>query len=115
MAGTVNYRPAGPTVALSVTATLHTAVPITFFTTDIANYVLMFNSGTTAVAVQFSQTGVAATLPVDGTPGSFTLPPAANPYVIPLPNGVTGPPQVTAIGSGAGPSIIYVTPLVMNR
>jgi hypothetical protein len=69
-----------------------------------------FNAGTVAVAVKISQNGVAATLPVDGTPGDFILPPLMIfPIVIPIP---TVTPQITAIGATAGPAIIYATPVV---
>lgn len=109
MANTTIYRQIGPTFALSVAATSHTAVPITTYANDVLNFVLCLNTGAVAVAIRITQTGTAATLPIDGTPGDFLLPAAMNqPIVIAIPQKT---PQITAIGAGAGPSIVYVTPI----
>jgi hypothetical protein len=114
---TLTFRPAGQTVALSVGATSHAAVAVNFNTPDAANWVSCINAGAVAVAVRFSVAGTAATLPVDGTPGDFLLPAAMQvPITIPLPNAAQGAPcQVTAIGAAAGPTLIYVTPVVMQH
>lgn len=117
MSGTgLVYRPAGPTVALSVVATSHAAVPLTVVGNDVVTYVALVNSGAIAVAVRFSVAGTAAAFPVDGTPGDFVLPAAQDqPTVLPLPSAGQGAPcQITAIGSAAGPAIIYATPVVMQ-
>jgi hypothetical protein len=115
---TLVYRPAGPPVALSVTASSHAAVSLSDSVNDQANYAACVNTGAVAVAVTISQTGVASTFPVDGTPGnagSFVLPPAMQvPVVLPLAIGPQAFGQITAIGAAAGPSIIYVTPIIMQ-
>ncbi len=109
MANTSIYRQIGQTVALSVTASSHVAVPITTYANDVLNFVTCLNTGAVAVAIRISQTGTAATLPVDGTPGDFLLPAAMNqPIVISIPQ---KNPQITAIGAAAGPSLIYITPI----
>jgi hypothetical protein len=116
MSGTIAFRPAGQTVALSVVATSHAAVPVNLSVNDVVTWVGCINTGAVAVAVRFSVAGTAATLPIDGTPGDFLLPPAMQQMiVIPLPAPAQGTAcQVTAIGAGAGPSLIYLTPLVMQ-
>lgn len=114
--------PAGPTLALSVVATLHAAVAFTFNTPDVANYVALINPGAVAVAVKLSQQGDAATFPVDGTPGDFVLPPLMqDPILMRLPNAVPATatangrgPFITAIGAAAGPTIIYATPVTFQ-
>jgi len=104
-------RPTGPTVALSVVATSHAAVALNVTQSDTTNFVALLNAGAVAVAVKISQNGVAATLPVDGTPGDYILPPNTGlPVLIPCAAGPTGPAQITAIGATAGPTIIYATP-----
>jgi hypothetical protein len=109
------YRAAGPTVALSVVATSHAAVPILLSGNDQTNYLALLNTGAVVVAVRLSQTGVAATLPIDGTPGDFILPAAmTQPLIVPMPMGPSAPAQITAIGATAGPSLIYATPVVIQ-
>lgn len=117
MSGTVLiYRPAGQTVCLSVVATAHAAVPLVLQGNDVASYCALLNPGAIAVAVKLSIAGTAAQLPVDGTPGDFVLPGLMEvPMVIPMPTGNSVTPcQITAIGTGAGPTLIYATPLVMQ-
>ena len=123
MAGTSPViRPAGKTAALSVVATSHAAVTLDTSIDSDAAYAACLNPGSVAVAIQFSQNGVAAVFPIDGTStGSFVLPPLMEaPVILPIPltlappSGTTGNasavgPQVTAIGAAAGPTIIYVT------
>ncbi len=110
MAATAVLCPVGPTVALSVVATSHVAVPLTFATPDVVNFASVLNLGSVAVAVKFSVAGSAAVLPIDGTStGDFVLPPAMQfPVVLRIPAGAV---QVTAIGATSGPSIIHVTPM----
>lgn len=115
---TATYRPAGQTLALSVVATSHAAVPVVLNnSSEVSNWIALINSGTVAVAVRLSVAGTAATLPIDGTPGDFLLPASMPlPLVIPLPNQTqSNPCQITAIGATAGPSIIYATPVVMQH
>jgi len=116
MANTSVIRVAGPTYALSITASSHTAVTINDSTNDQVNYAAFLNLGTVAVAINLSAlwnasapAAAAATLPVDGTPGSYVLPPLMTfPIVLAVP---TTPFSMTAIGASAGPSLVYVTPV----
>jgi len=104
-------RPTGPTVALSVVATSHAAVALNATLNENTNFVALLNPGAVAVAVKISQTGVAATLPTDGTPGDFVLPPLMElPLLLPCAIGPQSAGQITAIGATAGPTIIYATP-----
>lgn len=105
----IAFIPTGKTVALSVTASSHTAVAFTFYTNDLTTFIAVQNPGALPVAVAVSQDGRAAVLPVDGTPGDFILPPLME-YPVLLPCGYTTP-QITAIGTAAGPTIIYATPV----
>jgi hypothetical protein len=121
MAVSIAYRIAGPAFALSVANTAHAAVAITDSTNDLVTYVSAINRGATDVVVSFyplSAAGVAQaptiTFPVDGTPTTIAahILPASmtQPIVLAVPNGNNGT-SVTAIGSAAGPSIIYITPV----
>jgi hypothetical protein len=115
MANTSVIRNGGKTVALSVTASAHAAVQLTGNTNDQINYVSCLNTGAVSVAVRFSQLSTdSATLPVDGTPGDFLLPAAMQlPIVLACPPiNMQKPCYVTAIGSAAGPSLVYLTPAV---
>lgn len=122
MAISIAYRPVGPTYALSVTASAHAAVAIVRPARDAPVLCSFFNASTTVdVCIAFqplSQTGAAQTFspalvfPVDGTPTtwiSMVLPAnMTQEMIISVPNGNSGF-SLTAIGSAAGPSIIYVT------
>ena len=80
-------------------------------TNDQNNCVAFLNTGSTQVAVKFGPTGLAApTLPVSGsTTGDFVLPASMTvPLIFAVP---TTPTYVRMIGSAAGPSIVYVTPV----
>jgi hypothetical protein len=115
MANTSVIRIGGKTAALSVTASAHSAVQLTANTNDLINYVSCLNLGSVSVAVKFSQlSSDSATLPVDATPGDFLLPPLmTTPVVVACPPiGGQLPCYVTAIGSAAGPSLVYLTPAV---
>ena len=122
MATTIAVRPIGPTYAISVAATQTTAVAVTANQATQWNYAEFYNSGTTQVCVCVSQlpaTGTAATpgvaFPVAGTPTvptTFMLPGSmTQPRVVAVPVGQNTGFSVTAIGSAAGPSIIYITPV----
>lgn len=122
MATTIANRVTGPTAALSVANTQHAAVAVLNGGNDQINYAEFFNSGSTVICVVLAQlpaTGTAATpalvFPVDGTPtvpNSFMLPASMQqPILKAVPNGQTNGFSVSAIGSAAGPSIIYVTPV----
>lgn len=115
MANTSVIRIGGKTVALSVTGSAHAAVQLTANTNDQINYVSCLNTGAVNVAIRFSPLSTdAATLPVDGTPGDFLLPALMQfPIVLACPTiNMQIPCYVTAIGSAAGPSIVYLTPAV---
>lgn len=109
MSNTVVIRPLGKTYALSVTASATSSLQIANPSNDQINFASFINTGAAAVAVEISSLGTApaATLPVAGTPGSFVLPPLMTlPIVLAVPN---TPFTLTAIGSAAGPSLLYVT------
>jgi hypothetical protein len=99
-------------MGLSVVATSHAAATITINGNETCNYVYVVNTSTTLyVGVNFTPTGLAATLPGDGTTGNFVLPPASA-TIMTVPNGVgANPLQVTAIASAAGPTVVTVTPI----
>ena len=115
MANTSVIRIGGKTAALSVTASAHSAVQLTSFTNDLINYIACLNTGAANVAIKFSQLSTdTAALPADGTPGDFLLPALmTTPIVVACPPiGGQLPCYVTAIGSAAGPSLVYLTPSV---
>jgi len=115
MSNTTVIRIGGKTVALSVTASAHAAVQLTGNTNDQINFVSCLNTGAVSVAIRFSPLSTdAATLPVDGTVGDFLLPPLmTRPIVLACPPiNMQIPCYVTAIGSAAGPSLVYLTPAV---
>jgi hypothetical protein len=110
MANTSVVRTAGVTTAISVTASSTSAVLIDDNTNDQVNYASFLNTGSTQVAVITGDANVAAAvLPVSGsTTGNFVLPASmTTPLVLAVP---TTPFYVRMIGSGSGPSIVYVTP-----
>jgi hypothetical protein len=105
------FRPIGVTHAVSVGATATSELKINNSSNDQNNTVALLNTGATSVAVKFGPSGVSApVLPVSGsTTGDFVLPPnMLVPLVFAVP---TTPSYVRMIGSGAGPSIVYVTPV----
>lgn len=125
----IGYRVVGPTVALSVvSASQHAAVAVLpTQQAEQAQFALFLNSGATSVQVcvvvaQLPATGTAATpvlvFPVDGTPtvpASFLLPPGmTTPIAIAVPQGQapSGGFSVSAIAIAAGPSLVYITPVV---
>ena len=115
MSVSIAYRQIGPTTAVSVTASSTTSVTVSATTNDVLTFASFINTGTVPVAVQVSPlaTAPAAVLPVAGTPAtSFLLPASMNqPIVLAVPS-----PQFsfTAIGTAAGPSLLYVTPLIAH-
>lgn len=111
MSNTTVLRPVGVTVAISVTGTSTIAIPIVASTNDQVNYASFINTGATYVAVSIGDANVgAAVLPVSGsTTGNFVLPASMTvPIVLAVP---ASPYYVRMIGSGSGPSIVYVTPV----
>ncbi len=105
-------RSVGVTTAVSVGATATANVQINNSSNDQNNFVSLLNTGSTNVAVKFSQAGATPVLPVSGsTTGDFVLPPTMNaPILFAVP---TTPCSVRMIGSAAGPSIVYVTPVTI--
>ncbi len=112
MSTTQVLQPAGPTYALSVGSTSHAAVTISPTVNTMSNVASFLNTGTTTVAVYVAPVGktVSAVLPGDGANDSvIVLPPSMQKpvqYVVPQ-----GGFDVTAIGSAAGPSLVYIQPL----
>ena len=107
------YRPSGPTLGLSVTGSSHAAVQITTTDGTQPSYALFVNPSTTlTVYVNLGpSSGVsAATIPGDGTAGSFALGPTQQ-IVMPAPYS-SGSFWVTAIASGGGPTLLTVTPVI---
>jgi hypothetical protein len=113
MAISIVLRPIGPTTAVSVTASSTTSVTVSATSNDITVFAAFLNTGTNPVAVQLAQgslTAPAAVLPVAGTPSTAFLLPASmtQPIVLSVP---TPNFSFTAIGTAAGPSLLYVTPV----
>ena len=110
MANTTVLRVVGQTTAISVTASSTSATIINDQVNDQVNFASFLNTGAVAVAVKLGDANVgAAVLPVSGTPGDFLLPPLmTTPVVLACP---TIPFYVRMIGAGAGPSLVYVTPV----
>lgn len=111
MAATIVIRNIGQTVALSVTAASTAAVTVADANAEIQSFASFLNTGAAAVAVNIATTGTAAAavLPVAGTPQTvIMLPPLMTMPVI-----YVVPPSFscTAIGSAAGPSLVYITPV----
>lgn len=120
MATSVVTRPVGPTYAISVGATQTTAITVSPNLPEVSNYAEFTNPGATDVCVvlaQFAATPATPALvfPVAGTPtvpNSFMLPHGmTQPRIVAVPSGNGGGFSVSAIGSAAGPSIIYITPV----
>ena len=117
MSVSIVKRVIGPTYAISVAATQTTAIALPPIQGDNAIYAEFTNPGATDVCVVTAPwAGTPATpalvFPVGGTPtipNSFMLPHGmTQPMTIETPsNGFC----VSAIGSAAGPSIIYITPI----
>ena len=105
------FRIVGPTVAVSVAASATSEALVNNNPNIQCNYVSLINTGATSVAVKFGPAGLdAPVLPVSGsTTGDFVLPPSMNDAIL---FGIpTTPTYVRMIGSAAGPSIVYVTPI----
>ena len=113
MSNTIVMRLAGATTTLSVGATAHSAVTVSAVGGNVlSNYASFLNTGANTVAIEVSPTGVTATtatIGADGATGSFILPASmTKPIVLAVPANSF---QVSAIGSAAGPALVYVTPL----
>jgi hypothetical protein len=112
MSNTTVLRLQAQTTALSVVASAHTAVTVSSVGNNQVNYAAFLNAGANSVAIEISPKGITAktaTLPIDGTNGSFLLPPLmTQPMVLATPANEF---QVSAIGSAAGPALVYITPV----
>lgn len=110
-----SIKPAGKTYALSVADSAHNAVTIGADTADFVTRAAFLNTGTTVVGITLSNGDdadpVTPALPTDGS--------ASTALLIVLPASMTAPivfdvPRcpfvVKAIGSAAGPSVVYITP-----
>lgn len=111
MAGSTVQRNAGPTVALSVTSTAHTAVLIDDNTNDQINYTSFLNLGAKPCAIAFAPLAAnisGPSFPTDGTNGSYVLPGGmTSPLILATP---TTPYYLSAITSGTDTTTLYVTP-----
>lgn len=111
MATVIAFRNIGPTVVSSVTASSTAAVTIPAPQAEIMGFAAFINTGSVSIAVNIAPIGTAAAavLPVAGTPQTvIVLPPLmTQPTVYAVPNGFS----FTAIGTAAGPSLVYVTPI----
>ncbi len=113
MAQTQAIRLAGSPIGLSVTGSSHTAQTIT--PSDASGNALEFTNTSSTLIVyvnaicvtQASETAAAAVVPTDGAAGSEPIPPNQSKVIQYGP----GPWSVTAIGSGAGPTLLVATPV----
>ncbi len=117
MTTTVCFKVDGPTYAVSVANTQLAALEINTNNNAQTNFAAFTNRGATDVCIVLNQKlGTAATpvlvFPVGGTPtlpNSFLLPAGmTQPLIVATPSGGF---DISAIGSGAGPSLVYVTPV----
>jgi hypothetical protein len=113
MSLTTVIRLAGQTTALTVAETAHAAVTVSATGGSVlSNYASFLNTGATRVAIEISPVGVTATtasIGADGATGSFILPASmVQPIVLAVPANTF---QVSAIGSAAGPALVYITPV----
>lgn len=122
MSASIVIRPLGPTFAMSVANTQHASVAIPFPTSEICNFAAFTNPGATDICVMImpllaggaAPTASTLAFPVDGTPtvpNSFIIPHGMTaPIILAVPN-ANGGFAVSAIGSAAGPSIMYINPV----
>lgn len=113
MATTFAFKAVGPTSVVSVTASSTTAITVSPSTVEGSGFAAFLNTGTTVVAVNITNASItapAAVLPAAGTPSNVIVLPASmnHPVIVSVPAGGF---SMTAIGSAAGPSLVYVTPV----
>ena len=113
MSLTTVVRLVGRTTTLSVTASAHTAVTVSAVGGSVlSNYAAFLNTGSNTVAIEISPTGitaVTASIGADSATGSYILPASmTQPIVLAVPANAF---QVSAIGSAAGPALVYITPV----
>lgn len=112
MSGTVAIKGAAKTYCISVTASSSTAVAIDLTgPTEVSNFVSLLNTGAVPMNVVLSQNGDPAVLPVAGTPAHGYMLPANMTQWLVVSSPTISNCQITAIATGAGPSLLYVKPL----
>jgi hypothetical protein len=110
MAISLVLRNIGPTQAISVGATSSAAITVSATSNDQGAFASFLNTGSTVVAVTVSSTTAnASVLPVAGTPQTVIMLPAN--MIMPVVYAVPANASMTAIGSAAGPSLVYITPV----
>ena len=105
-------RNVGPTSVIAVGATSSAAITIGPATSnDMLSYCSFLNTGASVIALTLAANGpvAASVLPVAGVPQTVIVLPAS--MVVPLVYAVPQVFTVTAIGSAAGPSNVYITPV----
>ena len=115
MSISIVVRNIGPTVALSVTAASTAAVTVSATSNEQMTFASFLNTGANPVAVTVSPvaTAPASVLPGAGTPQTVIMLPASMlmPALYAVPNGPGNTFSVTAIGTAAGPALVYITPV----
>ena len=115
MAISTVVRNIGPTVVLSVAATTTASVSVVATSNEQLTFASFLNTGANPVAVTVSTaaTAPASVLPVAGTPQTVIMLPASmvQPAIYAVPNGLSNTFSVTAIGTAAGPALVYITPV----
>jgi len=113
MANTSAFRPAGPSVALSVgTGTGATPVTVNVLGNDQVNFVGLLNTNSFPVAVTIGQTTApTAVLPTAGSPTNTIIlgVSMSSPMVVPVP---TQNNSFSIAGVAGTSGTIYVTPMV---
>ena len=110
MTQSIVIRNIGPTVAISVTATTSAAVTVSSTSNDQGGFASFLNTGATVVALTLAPgaiTAAASVLPAPGAPQTVIMLPAN--MVMPVIYATPAIFSVTAIGSAAGPSLVYIT------
>lgn len=107
MAYSAAFKPSGLTYALSVGATTTPATTPTGFAGG-GNVARVVNSGATDVLIIFGIGVQTAVLPVTGAPPTGIAGTVVKAASVAYIDGVAGADSFAAIGSAAGPGIVYV-------
>ena len=105
-------RNVGPTSVISVGAASSTAITIgPAASNDMLNFCSFLNTGATIVSLTLAANGTApaSVAPAAGVPQTVIVLPAG--MVMPVIYATPQSYSVTAIGSGVGPSLVYITPV----
>lgn len=105
-------RMVGKACVLSVNASSSGPITVGADVNEVCTKAAFLNTGTTVISVQIGQIGKcpAAVIPTGSTPSTanITLPASmTTPVVF---DALQAPFDVTAIGSGAGPANVFITP-----